>query len=89
MTMAAFATTDVELNDEGFFVHPGQWTEAMVPELARLLPELASQPAKGDPCVGRAGQTTDATHLEEVVAAEEPAEASCLGALRQRQQRVV
>ena len=35
MTMAAFATTDVELNDEGFFVHPEQWTEAMVPELAR------------------------------------------------------
>ena len=26
---------DVELNDEGFFVHPEQWTEAMAPELAR------------------------------------------------------
>ena len=25
----------VELDDEGFFVHPEQWTEAMVPELAR------------------------------------------------------
>jgi len=23
------------LNDEGFFVDPGQWTEEMVPELAR------------------------------------------------------
>jgi TusE/DsrC/DsvC family sulfur relay protein len=29
------ATTDVELNDEGFFVHPEQWTEDMVPGLAR------------------------------------------------------
>ena len=26
---------EVELNDEGFFVHPEQWTEEMVPELAR------------------------------------------------------
>jgi len=34
MTMATITTTDVELNDEGFFVHPEQWTEAMVPELA-------------------------------------------------------
>jgi tRNA 2-thiouridine synthesizing protein E len=25
----------VELNDEGFFVKPEQWTEAMAPELAR------------------------------------------------------
>lgn len=25
----------VELNGEGFFVHPEQWTEEMVPELAR------------------------------------------------------
>jgi TusE/DsrC/DsvC family sulfur relay protein len=25
----------VEVNDEGFFVHPEQWSEAMVPELAR------------------------------------------------------
>jgi TusE/DsrC/DsvC family sulfur relay protein len=24
----------VELNDEGFFVHPEEWTEDMVPELA-------------------------------------------------------
>jgi TusE/DsrC/DsvC family sulfur relay protein len=35
MTIATFATTDVELNDEGFFVDPAQWTEDMVPELAR------------------------------------------------------
>lgn len=35
MTIATFATTDVELNDEGFFVHPEQWTEEMVPDLAR------------------------------------------------------
>jgi dissimilatory sulfite reductase related protein len=26
---------DVALNNEGFFVHPEQWTEAMAPELAR------------------------------------------------------
>jgi len=26
---------DVELNEEGFFVHPEEWTEEMVPELAR------------------------------------------------------
>jgi TusE/DsrC/DsvC family sulfur relay protein len=25
----------VDVNEEGFFVHPDQWTEAMVPELAR------------------------------------------------------
>ena len=35
MPTATFATTDVDLNDEGFFVHPEQWTEEMVPELAR------------------------------------------------------
>jgi tRNA 2-thiouridine synthesizing protein E len=28
------AATEVELNDEGFFVHPEQWTEDMAPELA-------------------------------------------------------
>jgi len=27
--------TEVELNDEGFFVDPGQWTEAMGVEIAR------------------------------------------------------
>ncbi len=26
---------DVAVNDEGFFEHPDQWTEAMAPELAR------------------------------------------------------
>ena len=35
MTTVTLATTDVELNDEGFFVDPAQWTEDMVPELAR------------------------------------------------------
>ena len=35
MTTATFAATDVELNDEGFFVHPEQWTEEMAAELAR------------------------------------------------------
>ena len=35
MSITMFAGTDVELNDEGFFVHPEQWTEAMAPELAR------------------------------------------------------
>jgi TusE/DsrC/DsvC family sulfur relay protein len=35
MSTMTIATTDVELNDEGFFVHPEQWTEEMAPELAR------------------------------------------------------
>ncbi len=35
MSTMTIATTEVELNDEGFFVHPEQWTEDMVPELAR------------------------------------------------------
>jgi tRNA 2-thiouridine synthesizing protein E len=35
MTLLTLAATDVELNDEGFFVHPEQWTEDMVPELGR------------------------------------------------------
>ena len=34
MTTATVAGTDVELNEEGFFVDPEQWTEQMVPELA-------------------------------------------------------
>jgi tRNA 2-thiouridine synthesizing protein E len=29
------ASVDVELNEEGFFVYPEQWTEAMAPDLAR------------------------------------------------------
>jgi TusE/DsrC/DsvC family sulfur relay protein len=35
MTTITLAAADVELNDEGFFVHPEQWTEEMAPELAR------------------------------------------------------
>jgi dissimilatory sulfite reductase related protein len=35
MSTMTIAATEVEFNDEGFFVHPEQWTEAMVPELAR------------------------------------------------------
>ncbi len=35
MPNTTIAETDVELNDEGFFVEPEQWTEAMVPDLAR------------------------------------------------------
>ena len=34
MSPATFADTEVELNDEGFFVRPEQWTEEMAPELA-------------------------------------------------------
>jgi tRNA 2-thiouridine synthesizing protein E len=35
MTTVSLATTSVEVNDEGFFVDPTQWTEAMAPDLAR------------------------------------------------------
>jgi TusE/DsrC/DsvC family sulfur relay protein len=35
MSTTTIAATEVELNDEGFFVHPEQWTEDMAPELAR------------------------------------------------------
>jgi tRNA 2-thiouridine synthesizing protein E len=35
MSTTTIATTEVELNDEGFFVDPEQWTEDMAPELAR------------------------------------------------------
>jgi TusE/DsrC/DsvC family sulfur relay protein len=34
MSTTTIATVEVELNDEGFFVDPEQWTEAMAPELA-------------------------------------------------------
>lgn len=34
MSNATIANIDVDLNEEGFFVHPEQWTEDMVPELA-------------------------------------------------------
>lgn len=35
MPTTTIAASDVELNDEGFFVHPEQWKEEMAPELAR------------------------------------------------------
>jgi dissimilatory sulfite reductase related protein len=35
MPTEALAATPVEVNEEGFFLHPEQWTETMVPELAR------------------------------------------------------
>ena len=34
MAVATHPLEAVELNPEGFFVHPEQWDEAMVPELA-------------------------------------------------------
>jgi dissimilatory sulfite reductase related protein len=34
MPTATIAGNPVELNEEGFFVDPEQWTEEMVPELA-------------------------------------------------------
>ena len=35
MPTTTLATVDVELDDEGFFAHPEQWSEGMAPELAR------------------------------------------------------
>jgi len=35
MSNTTIADTEVELNDDGFFVNPEQWTEEMAPELAR------------------------------------------------------
>jgi dissimilatory sulfite reductase related protein len=35
MSTVTIATVGVDLNDEGFFTTPEQWTEDMVPELAR------------------------------------------------------
>jgi TusE/DsrC/DsvC family sulfur relay protein len=35
MSNTIIADTEVALNDEGFFIKPEQWTEAMAPELAR------------------------------------------------------
>jgi TusE/DsrC/DsvC family sulfur relay protein len=34
MPTKTVAGVDVEVNDEGFFVDPNQWNEAMAPELA-------------------------------------------------------
>jgi tRNA 2-thiouridine synthesizing protein E len=35
MSNTTIADTEVELNDDGFFVKPEQWSEDMAPELAR------------------------------------------------------
>ncbi len=35
MTTATYAGTTVDLNEEGFFVDPGQWTREIAVELAR------------------------------------------------------
>ena len=35
MTTTTINTTEVEVNDEGFFIDPEQWTEEMASELAR------------------------------------------------------
>jgi tRNA 2-thiouridine synthesizing protein E len=35
MPIATYAGMAVTINDEGFFEDPGQWTEAMAPEIAR------------------------------------------------------
>ena len=35
MTTMTLTAASVEVNEEGFFLHPEEWTEEMVPELAR------------------------------------------------------
>ena len=35
MPVATIAGAEIELNDEGFFVDPDSWTEAMATEIAR------------------------------------------------------
>ena len=35
MSTITISSVDVDVNDEGFFVQPEQWTEEMAPELAR------------------------------------------------------
>ena len=35
MATSTIADTAIEFSDEGFFTDPDQWTESMVPELAR------------------------------------------------------
>ena len=35
MANPSYAGTEVEVGDDGFFLHPEQWTEAMVPALAQ------------------------------------------------------
>jgi len=34
MSVAALPLSDLNLNEEGFFIHPEDWNEAMVPALA-------------------------------------------------------
>jgi len=34
MSVAALPLSDLNLNEEGFFIHPEDWNEAMVPSLA-------------------------------------------------------
>jgi TusE/DsrC/DsvC family sulfur relay protein len=34
MTLTTYAGTEVSVDAEGFFTDPGQWTEAMAPEIA-------------------------------------------------------
>ena len=45
MAVATLAATQVDVDEEGFFVDPGQWTEGMVPELAARegIPELTDR----------------------------------------------
>jgi tRNA 2-thiouridine synthesizing protein E len=42
MTTMTIAETEVELDADGFFAHPEEWTEDMAPQLARAegIPEL-------------------------------------------------
>lgn len=35
MPTKSYAGTDVDVNDEGFFTDPDQWTEPMAPEIAK------------------------------------------------------
>ncbi len=35
MPTVTYCGRDVEVNDEGFFLDPGQWTEEMAPQIAR------------------------------------------------------
>jgi TusE/DsrC/DsvC family sulfur relay protein len=45
MSTAAYADTPVEVDAEGFFVHPEQWTEDMAPQIAAAngIPELTER----------------------------------------------
>ncbi len=45
MANRSYAGTDVEVGDDGFFVHPEQWSEAMAPAIAQEagIPELTER----------------------------------------------